>query len=205
MVWTSSPFARTTTISRSSPRERSKAIMSPEGDHTGLESLRPRSTRTSGRTYSGAMPGGSTSHCAAAGSVAAARKSVSARTGSRFLELVAVTARRGARLHVRGNAFELAREEVEVLAPGKARAVRERRLLGDEKKLVVGERHVVVGVVHRFVVLVLREEARVLLRGLQRLDRLGVALRSGLAVAVREAVRLLAVRVAEVGEGHCEL
>src|SRR5512134_111419 len=187
MVWTGAPFARTTTISRSSPRERSNAIMSPEGDQTGFESLRPRAMGTSGRTYSGSIPAGSASPCAAAGSAAAARRTARTRTGSRFLDLVAVAARRLARLHVRRNAFELAREEVEVLAPGEARVVRKRRLLGNQVQLVVRQGRVVVGVVHRFVVLVLREEARVLLGRLQRLDRLGEALRRGLAVAVRQA------------------
>src|SRR4030095_15184909 len=201
MVWTGAPSVRTTTISLSSPRERSNAIMSPEGDHTGFESLRPRSMRMSGRTNSGSI-----SSAAAAGSAAAARMTTPrGRTNSLILDLVAVAARCIAGLREVRIAFELLREEVEVLAPGEARVVYHRALPGDEIQLVVGERRVVVGVVQRFVVLVLREEARVLLRRLQRLDRLGEALGGGLAVAVRQAVALLGIRVAEVGEGHREL
>src|SRR5262249_37091449 len=163
------------------------AIMSPEGDHTGFESLRPRSTGTSGRTNCGSI-----SSSAAAASVAAARRRTPrARTSSLFLDLVAVTARRLAGLREGGVALELLGEEVEVLAPGEARVVRHRRLARDEVELVVRQRRVVVGVVHCFVVLVLREEASVLLGGLQRLDRLGEALRRGIAVAVRETVSLL--------------
>src|SRR5262249_17050798 len=170
-------------ICLSSPRERSNAIMSPEGDHTGFESLRPRSTGTRGRTNCGSI-----SSAAAASAAAARRKTPRARTSSLFLDLVAVTARRLPGLREVRIALGLFGEEVEVLAQGEAGVVRPRGLARDEVKLVIRQRRVVVGVVHRLVVLVLREEARVLLGGLQCLDRLGEALRRGVAVAVREAV-----------------
>src|SRR6185369_3283743 len=201
MVWTGAPSARTTTISRSSPRERSKAIMSPEGDHTGFESLRPRSTGTSGCTNSGSI-----SPCAAAANPAAANRTAPrARTSSLFLDLVAVAARCFTRLLEVRLALQLLREEVEVLAPGEARSVHDGRLACNEVQLVVRERRVVVGVVHGLVVLILREEARVLLRGLQRLDCLGEALRCGVAIAVHQAAAFLGIGMAEVGEGHREL
>src|SRR5262245_56034711 len=206
MVCTGAPSERTTTISLSSPRERSNAIMSPEGDHTGFEALRPRSTGKSGRTYSGSI--GADAPCssaAAANATAASRTPQGARTSSLFLDLVAVAARGVAGLREVRVALELLREEVEVLAPGEARVVHHRRLAGEQVQLVVRERRVVVGVVHGFVVLVLREEARVLLGRLQRLDRLGEALRRGVAVAVRQAVAFLGVGVAQVGERDREL
>src|SRR6266850_924843 len=153
MVWTMSPLRRTTTISLSSPRERSNASMSPAGDQTGFESLRPTAMGTSGRTNSGSSPAGSACSSANAGSAAAANKTSRERTSSLFLDLVAVPARRLAGLHKSGIGLELFREEVEVLAPRQARAVHHRRLLRDQVQLVVGQRRVVVGVVHRFVVL----------------------------------------------------
>src|SRR5216684_582561 len=205
MVWTMSPLRRTITISLSSPRERSNAIMSPVGDQTGFESLRPAAMGTSGRTNCGSTPAGSACSSANAGSAAAANSTSRERTSSLFLDLVAVPARRLAGLHESGNTLELSREEVEILAPRQARAVHHRRLLRDQVQLVVGQRRVVVGVVHRFVVLRLGEEARVLLRGLQRLDRLGEVLRRGVAIAVHQAVAFLAIRMAEVGEGDREL
>src|SRR5687767_714058 len=114
MVCTRSPFVRTTTISLSSPRARSNAIMSPEGDHTGFESLRPRATGTRGRTYSGSMP--TTGSSAHTGHAAAAARKRRARTSSLFLDLLAVAQRRLARLRVGRMVLELLREEVEVLA-----------------------------------------------------------------------------------------
>src|SRR5467141_3664884 len=205
MVCTMSPLRRTITISLSSPRERSNASMSPTGDQTGFESLRPAAMGTSGRTNSGSTPAGSACSSANAGSAAAANKTSRERTSSLFLDLVAVPARRLAGLHESGIGLELFREEVEVLAPRQARAVHHRRLLRDQVQLVVGQRRVVVGVVHRLVVLRAREEARVLPGGLQRLDRLGeVRGRSG-AIAVHQAAAFLAIRMAEVGEGDREL
>src|SRR5688500_5169236 len=128
MVWTRAPFEATTTISLLSPRARSNAIMSPEGDHTGLESFRPRSIGTSGRTNSGSM---CSSACAAH---AAAERTTTrrARTSSRVLDLVAIAARRLARLNESRIALELPREKVEVLAPRQARARHQRRLPGDQ-------------------------------------------------------------------------
>src|SRR2546426_11371017 len=205
MVWTTSPLRRTTKISLSSPRERSNASMSPTGDQTGFESLRPAATGTSGRTNSGSSPAGSACSSANAGSAAAANKTSRERTSSLFLDLVAVPARRLAGLHESGIGLELFREEVEVLAPRQARAVHHRRLLRDQVQLVVGQRRVVVGVVHRFVVLRAREEARVLPGGLQRLDRLGELVGCGVAIARHQAVAFLAIRMAEVGEGGREL
>src|SRR5205814_915621 len=205
MVWTMSPLRRTTKISLSSPRERSNASMSPTGDQTGLESLRPAATGTSGRTNCGSAPAGSACSSANAGSAAAANKTSRERTSSLFLDLVAVSARRLAGLHESGNTLELFREEVEVLAPRQARAVHHRRLLRKQVQLVVGQRRVVVGVVHRFVVLRVREEARVLPGGLQRLDRLGELARRGVAIARHQAVAFLGIRMAEVGEGDREL
>src|SRR3989337_1800468 len=202
MVCTRSPLARTITISLSSPRERSNAIMSPPGDHTGFESLRPTAMATSGRTNSGSTPAGS---AASAGGASAANRTSRERTSSLFLDLAAVPERRLARLRESRMALELFREEVEVLAPRQAGAVHHRRLLRDQVQLVVGERRVVVGVVHRLVVRRLREEARILLGGLQRLDRLGEALGRGVAVAVDQAAAFLAIRVAEVGKGDREL
>src|SRR5712691_2553658 len=202
MVWTMSPLRRTITISLSSPRERSNAIMSPTGDQTGFESLRPAAMGTSGRTNSGSTPAGSACSSANAGSAAAANKTTSReRTSSLFLDLVAVPARRLAGLHEGGNTLELSREEVEILAPRQARAVHHRRLLRDQVQLVVRQRRVVVGVVHRFVVLRLGEEARVLLRGLQRLDRLGEVLRRGVATAVHPTARGVTIGVANVSDG----
>src|SRR6266850_3734381 len=216
-----SPFARTIAISLLSPRERSSATMSPEGDHTGFESLRPRATGTSGRTNSGSIPAGS-SELAATGSSASAgtagnaiatNRAItghqrcitfgSARSG--FLDLIAVPARALPGLHEDRTAFELFREEVEVLAPREARAVHHRGLLRNQIQLVVRERRVVVGVVHRFVVLRAREEARVLFGGLQRLDRLGEVRGRRGAIGVHQAVAFLAIRMAEVGEGDREL
>src|SRR6267143_146092 len=205
MVWTMSPLRRTTTISLSSPRERSNASMSPAGDQTGFESLRPTAMGTSGRTNSGSTPAGSACSSANAGSAAAANKTSRERTSSLFLDLVAVAARRLAGLHESGIRLELSREEVEILAPRQARAVHHRRLLRDQVQLVVGQRRVVVGVVHRFVVLRAREEARVLPGGLQRLDRLGELVGRGVAIARHQAVAFLAIRMAEVGEGDREL
>src|SRR5712691_8751256 len=216
-----SPLERTITISLLSPRERSNAIRSPEGDHTGFESLRPRAMGTSGRTNSGSIAAGSPAPAATGSSAAAGNATATSRTTkgrrsciafgpkcwprSRFLDLVAVPARRLAGLHEGRIALELFGEEVEVLSPREARAVHHRRLLRDQVQLVVRQRRVVVGIVHRFVVLRLREEARVLLGGLQRLDRLGEVLRRGVAIAVRQAVAFLAIRMAEVGEGDREL
>src|SRR5258708_380936 len=216
-----SPFARTIAISLLSPRERSSATMSPEGDHTGFESLRPRATGTSGRTNSGSISAGSselaaTGSSASAGSAGNAIATNRAITGhqrcitfgsarSGFLDLIAVPARALAGLHEDRIALELFREEVEVLAPGEARAVHHRGLLRHQIQLVVRQGGVVVGVVHRLVVLRAREEARVLLGGLQRLDRLGEVRGRGGAIAVHQAVALLSVRMAEVGEGDREL
>src|SRR6266850_484404 len=150
MVWTMSPLRRTITISLSSPRERSNAIMSPTGDQTGFESLRPAAMGTSGRTNCGSTPAGSACSSANAGSAAAANKTTSReRTSSLFLDLVAVPARRLAGLHEGGNTLELSREEVEILAPRQARAVHHRRLLRDQVQLVIRQRRIVVGVVHR--------------------------------------------------------
>src|SRR6266481_5189337 len=147
MICTMSPFARTITISLLSPRERSNASMSPAGDHTGFESLRPLAIGTSGRTNSGSIPAGSEGSSANAGSAAAASKTSRWRTRSRFLDLVAVPARRLTRLREGRIALELFREEVEVLAPGEAGAVHHRRLLREQVQLVVRQRRVVVGVV----------------------------------------------------------
>src|SRR5256885_394569 len=221
MVWTTSPLTRTIAISLLSPRERSNATRSPAGDHTGFESLRPRAMGTSGLTNSGSIPPGSPAaggSSAAAGSATAGHANATSRAreerqvciafGSArllFLDLISVPARALASLHEGRIAFELFREEVEVLPPREARAVHHRRLLGHQVQLVVRERRVVVRVVHRLVVLRAREEARVLLGGLQRLDRLGEVRGRGGAVAVHQAVAFLAVRVAEVGEGHGEL
>src|SRR6266850_175849 len=216
-----SPFARTIAISLLSPRERSSATMSPEGDHTGFESLRPRAMGTSGRTNSGSIPAGSPAaggSSAAAGNATVGHANTTNRASEgrqvriafgparlRFLDLIAVPARPLASLNEGRIALELFREEVEVLAPREACAVHHRGLLGHQIQLVVRQGGVVVGVVHRLVVLRAREEARVLLGGLQRLDRLGVELGRGVPVGVREAVRLLAIGVAEVGEGDREL
>src|SRR6267143_103558 len=200
MICTMSPFARTIAISLLSPRERSSAIMSPEGDHTGFESLRPRAMGTSGRMNSGSIPAGSpalavTGSSATAGNAGdaiATNRAIkgrqrcitsgSARSG--FLDLIAVPARSLPGLHEGRIALELFREEVEVFAPREARAVHHRGLLRHQIQLVVRERRVVVGVVHRLVVLRAREEARVLLGGLQRLDRLGEVRGRGGAIAV---------------------
>src|SRR5687768_8272169 len=123
MVCTTAPLELATTISLSSPRARSNAIMSPAGDHTGLESLRPRSSDTSGRTNSGSMCSSAPRDKGAKPAAAATRRiPPRTRTISRVLDLVAVAARRLARLHERRVALELAREEVEVLAPREARA-----------------------------------------------------------------------------------
>src|SRR5882762_11248308 len=120
-----SPFARTIAISLLSPRERSSATMSPEGDHTGFESLRPRAIGTSGRTNSGSIPAGSpglaatgssaTAGKAAAGNANATNRAISglqrcitfgsARSG--FLDLIAVTARTLPGLHEGRIALEL--------------------------------------------------------------------------------------------------
>src|SRR5437667_1028340 len=220
MVWTTSPLTRTIAISLLSPRERSNATRSPAGDHTGFESLRPRAMGTSGRTNSGSIPpspaaGGSS---AAAGNATAGQANATSRASegrqvciafgpaqSLFLDLIAVSARPLTSLHEGGIAFELFREEVEILSPREARAVHHRRLLGHQIQLVVRERSVVVRVVHRLVVLRAREEARVLLGSLQRLDRLGEVRGRGGAIAVDQAVAFLAIRVAEVGEGDREL
>src|SRR5882762_1409537 len=218
-----SPFARTIAISLLSPRERSSATMSPEGDHTGFESLRPRAIGTSGRTNSGSIPAGSpglaatgssaTAGKAATGNANATNRAISGRrrcitfgsARSGFLDLIAVPARPLPGLHEGRIALELFREEVEVLAPREARAVHHRGLLRHQIQLVVRERRVVVGVVHRLVVLRAREEARVLLGGLQRLDRLGEVRGRGGTIAVHQAAAFLAIRVAEVGEGDREL
>src|SRR6267154_1763604 len=216
-----SPFARTIAISLLSPRERSNATISPEGDHTGFESLRPRAMGTSGRTNSGSIPAGSPAPAATgssatadhAGNAIATNRAItgrqkcitvgSARSG--FLDLIAIPARPLPGLHEGRIALELFREEVEVLAPREARAVHDRGLLRHQVQLVVRERRVVVGVVHRLVVLRAREEARILLGGLQRLDRLGEVRGRGGAIAVHQAVAFLAIRMAEVGEGDREL
>src|SRR6266853_6410396 len=221
MICTTSPFARTIAIYLLSPRERSSATMSPEGDHTGFESLRPRAMGTSGRTNSGSIPAGSselaaTGSSASAGSAGNAIATNRASTGhqrcitfgsarSGFLDLIAVAARALPGLREDRIALELFREEVEVLAPGEACAVHHRRLLGHQVQLVVRQRRVVVGVVHSLVVLRAREEARVLLGGLQRLDRFGEVRRRGGTVAVHQAVAFLAIRMTEVGEGDREL
>src|SRR5882762_5653367 len=148
MVWTTSPLMRTIAISLLSPRERSNATRSPAGDHTGFESLRPRAMGTSGRTNSGSIPAGSP---AAGGSSAAAGNATARSRASErrqmciafgpgrllFLDLIAVPARPLASLHEGRIAFELFREEVEVLSPGEARAVHHRRLLGHQIQLVV--------------------------------------------------------------------
>src|SRR5438552_3056957 len=220
MVWTVSPLTRTIAISLLAPRERSNATRSPAGDHTGFESLRPRAMGTSGRTNSGSIPaspapGGSS---AAAGNATASQANATSRASegrqvciafgpaqSLFLDLIAVSARPLTSLHEGGIAFELFREEVEILSPREARAVHHRRLLGHQIQLVVRERGVVVSVVHRLVVLRAREEARVLLGGLQRLDGLGEVRGRGGAIAVHQAIALLAVRVAEIGKGDGEL
>src|ERR1041385_3143780 len=220
MVWTTSPLTRTIAISLLSPRERSNATMSPAGDHTGFESLRPRAMGTSGRTNSGSIPaspaaGGSS---AAAGNATAGQANATSRASEGrqvgiacgparllCLDLIAVSARPLASLHEGRIALELFREEVEVLTPREARAVHHRRLLGHQIQLVVRERRVVVRVVHRLVVLRAREEARVLLGGLQRLDRLGEVRGRGGAIALHQVVAFLAIRVAEVGKGDREL
>src|SRR6266513_1218933 len=204
-------------ISLLSPRDRSKATTSPAGGHPGFESLRPRAMGTSGRTNSGSMPPGSAALAAAgssppAGKATATNRAItgrqrgithSARSG--FLNLITVPARPLASLHKGRIALELFREEVEVLPPREARAVHHRRLLRHQIQLVVCERRVVVSVVHRFVVLRAREEARVLLGGLQRLDRLGEVRGRGAAIAVHQTVAFLAIRMAEVGKGDREL
>src|SRR5712691_10398436 len=123
MVWTVSPLTRTIAISFLSPRERSNASMSPVGDHTGFESLRPRAMGTSGRTNSGSIPAGSP---AAGGSSAAAGNATVGHTNAtnraseghqwciafgparlRFLDLIAVSARALAGLHEGRIALEL--------------------------------------------------------------------------------------------------
>src|SRR5712691_3667038 len=218
-----SPFVRTIAISLLSPRERSNATRSPVGDHTGFESLRPRAMGTSGRTNSGSIPAcspaleaaGSSAAAdnATAGSARATSKAIRGRQrciafGSarlRFLDLIAVSARSLASLRKGRIALELFREEVEIFSPRQARAIQHRRLLRDQIQLVVRQRRVVIGVVHRLVVLLAREEARVLLGGLQRLDRLGEVRGRGGAIAVQQAVAFLAIRMAEVGEGDREL
>src|SRR6266853_3915587 len=221
MVWTMSPLTRTIAISLLSPRERSNATRSPAGDHTGFESLRPRAMGTSGRTNSGSIPAGSPAaggSSAAAGNATVGHANATNRASegrqwciafgparSGFLDLIAVSARALASLHEGRIDFELFREEVEVLSPREARAVHHRRLLGHQIQLVVRERGVVVSVVHRLVVLRAREEARVLLGGLQRLDGLGEVRGRGGAIAVHQAIALLAVRVAEIGKGDGEL
>src|SRR6266853_782275 len=218
-----SPFARTIAISLLSPRERSSATMSPVGDHTGFESLRPRAMGTSGRTNSGSIPAGSpelaatgssaTAGNAAAGNANATNRAIKGRQRcitfgsgrSGFLDLIAVTARPLPGLHEGRIALELFREEVEVLAPREARAVHHRGLLRDQIQFVVRQRRVVVGVVHRLVVLRAREETRVLLGSLQRLDRLGEVRGRGGAIGVHQAIAFLAIRMAEIGKGDREL
>src|SRR5438552_7853056 len=220
MVWTVSPLTRTIAISLLAPRERSNATRSPAGDHTGFESLRPRAMGTSGRTNSGSIPaspapGGSS---AAAGNATASQANATSRASegrqvciafgpaqSLFLDLIAVSARPLTSLHEGGIAFELFREEVEILSPREARAVHHRRLLGHQIQLVVRERSVVVRVVHRLVVLRAREETRVLLGSLQRLDRLGEVRGRGGAIGVHQAIAFLAIRMAEIGKGDREL
>src|SRR5437660_1066977 len=221
MVWTTSPLTRTIAISLLSPRERSNATRSPAGDHTGFESLRPRAMGTSGRTNSGSIPAGSP---AAGGSSRAAGKATAGHADATskasekrhvciafgparllFLDLIAESARPLASLHEGRIALELFREEVEILSPREARAVHHRRLLSHQVQLVVRKRRVVVSVVHRLVVLRAREEARVLLGGLQRLDRLREVRGRGGSIAVDQVVAFLAIRVAEVGEGDREL
>src|SRR5712691_10725384 len=155
MVWTTSPLRRTIAISLLSPRERSNATTSPAGDHTGFESLRPRAMGTSGRTNSGSIPAGSPARAAAgsssaagnatAGNAIATNKAIKGRQRCitfgaarlRFLDLIAVPARRLASLHEGRIALELFREEVEVLAPREARAIHDCRLLRDQIQLVV--------------------------------------------------------------------
>src|SRR6266849_6234438 len=180
-----SPFVRTIAISLLSPRERSNATRSPVGDHTGFESLRPWAMGTSGRTNSGSIPAGSPALEAAGSSAAADNEpraarprragpsggargaSRSGRRDLRFLDLIAVSARSLASLRKGRIALELFREEVEIFSPRQARAIQHRRLLRDQIQLVVRQRRVVIGVVHRLVVFLAREEARVLLGGLQ--------------------------------------
>src|SRR5437899_10389774 len=58
MVWTTTPSGRAITISFLSPRLRWRWISDPEGDQTGVESLRPDSTGISGRTYRGSIAAG---------------------------------------------------------------------------------------------------------------------------------------------------
>src|SRR3989441_9514119 len=185
MVWTMSPFARTIAISLLSPRERSNATMSPVGDHTGFESLRPRAMGTRGRTNSGSIPAGSpaleatgsspapTGNATATSRVITERQRCIAFGSARllFLDLIAVPSRPLASLHKGRIALELFREEVEILSPREARAIHHRRLLRDQIQLVVRQSRVVVSVVHGLVVLRAREEALVLLGGLQHLDR----------------------------------
>src|SRR6266704_2631994 len=121
-----SPFERTIAISLLSPRERSNATSSPEGDHTGFESLRPRAMGTSGRTNSGSIPAGSPALGAAGSSLAAGNATAGNATGSarlRLLDLIAVSARSLASLHKGRIALELFREEVEIFPPREARAV----------------------------------------------------------------------------------
>src|SRR5260370_40087108 len=126
-------LGRTIAISLVSARERSSATMSPEGDHTGFESLRLRAMGTSGRTNSGSIPAGSaelavtgsSATAGNAGNAIATNRAIkgrqryitfgSARSG--FLDLIAVPARPLPGLHEGRIAFELFREEVEVLAP----------------------------------------------------------------------------------------
>src|SRR5713101_1556258 len=214
-----SPFVRTIAISLLSPRERSNATMSPEGDHTGFESLRPRAMGTSGRTNSGSIPTGSpgleatgsspapTGNATATSRVITERQRCIAFGSARllFLDLIAVPSRPLASLHKGRIALELFREEVEILSPCEARAVHHRRLLRDQIQLVVRQSRVVVSVVHLLVVLRAGEEARVLLGGLQCLDRLGEVTGRGGAIAVHQAVAFLAIRMAEVGKGDREL
>src|SRR5260221_5470508 len=148
-----SPFARTIAISLLSPRERSSATMSPEGDHTGFEAVRPRATGTSGRPNSGSIPAGSSGLAATgssatagnAGNAIATNRAItghqrcitfgSARSG--FLDLIAVPARALPGLHADRTAFELFPEEVVVLAPREARAGHHGGLLRDQIQLVV--------------------------------------------------------------------
>src|SRR6266545_2018411 len=150
-----SPLERTIAISLLSPRERSNATSSPEGDHTGFESLRPRAMGTSGRTNSGSIPAGSPALGAAGSSLAAGNATAGNATAtsraikgrkrgiafgsarSRLLDLIAVSASALASLREGRIALELFREEVEVLAPREARAVHHRRLLRDQVQLVV--------------------------------------------------------------------
>src|SRR6266480_3349064 len=150
-----SPLRRTIAISLLSPRERSNATMSPAGDHTGFESLRPRAMGTSGRMNSGSIPDVSPALAASgsspaaghatAGKASATNRAIRGRLRCitfgparlRFLDLIAVSARPLASLHEGRIALELFREEVEVLSPREARAVHHRRLLGHQIQLLV--------------------------------------------------------------------